>query len=307
MAKDYGPHGGSSTSTNQGPPGGGATSQGSGRDYSPSPTRAPDFVTHTPSVPSQPSGPDPHGGDWNITTTTGDVFAPDDPLLGEKTDFVEVQEPQSIVDAYMKYGLIPNALRLGKTGLEKLGEFSSDLQEKAMTWSLENRLEKEFQKPTYDPEAAAYGIYDDKVVDLQADLQGIKDGTFTQTDFTAKYGSGDASNPLDANYDPSSARGDGERQLMNEITPYASYAVANQSPEESQVDKWFANNQTGTGLDPNYMTTYNTAKANIAATLGMVDTSNQFGYSDNPYGGLTAQNLTTNPFNIPYMQNTGLI
>ena len=44
-------------STNQGPPGGGATSQGSDRDYSPSPTRAPDFVTHTPSAPSQPSGP----------------------------------------------------------------------------------------------------------------------------------------------------------------------------------------------------------------------------------------------------------
>ena len=257
------------------------------------------------SAPSQPSGPDPHGGDWNVTTASGDVFAPDDPLLGEKTDFYE--EPQSIVDAYMKYGLIPNAFRLGKAGLEKLGEFSSDLQEKAMTWSLENRLQKEFKKPTYDPEAAAYGIYDDKVVDLQADLQGIKDGTFTQTDFTAKYGSGDASNPLDANYDPSLARGDGERQLMNELAPYASYAVANQTPEESQVDKWFASNQTGTGLDPNYMNTYNTAKANIAATLDMTPTDQQFGYSDNPYGGLTAQNLTTNPFNIPYMQNTGLI
>jgi len=55
------------------------------------------------------------------------------------------------------------------------------------------------------------------------------------------------------------------------------------------------------------MNTYNTAKANIAATLDMTPTDQQFGYSDNPYGGLTAQNLTTNPFNIPYMQNTGLI
>ena len=98
-----------------------------------------------------------------------------------------------------------------------------------------------------------------------------------------------------------------ESAALEQLIPMASYAVANQTPVESQVDKWFANNQAGTGLDPNYMTTYNTAKANIAATLGMVDTSNQFGYSDNPYGGLTAQNLTTNPFNIPYMQNTGLI
>ena len=65
--------------------------------------------------------------------------------------------------------------------------------------------------------------------------------------------------------------------------------------------KWingFANNQTGTGLDPNYMTTYNTAKANIAATLGMVDTSNQFGYSDTPYDGLTAQKFSNQPFLI---------
>ena len=98
-----------------------------------------------------------------------------------------------------------------------------------------------------------------------------------------------------------------ESTALEQLIPTASYAIANQTPEESQVDKWFANNQTGTGLDPNYMTTYNTAKANIANTLGMVDTSNQFGYSDTPYDGLTAQNLTTNPFNIPYMQERGLI
>jgi hypothetical protein len=55
------------------------------------------------------------------------------------------------------------------------------------------------------------------------------------------------------------------------------------------------------------MTTYNTAKAQIANTLGMVDTSNQFGYSSDPYGGLTAQNLATNPYNIDWMQQRGLI
>ena len=132
----------------------------------------------------------------------------------------------------------------------------------------------------------------------KSDIEGIKDGTFTQTDFTEKYGSGDVSGQ---------GGGDGERQLMNELAPYASYAVANQTPEESQVDKWFASNQTGTGLDPNYMNTYNTAKAQIANTLGMVDTSNQFGYSNDPYGGLTAQNLTTNPYNIDWMQQRGLI
>ena len=54
-----------------GPPGGGATSEGSGRDYSPPPTRAPDFVTGgggtkttTTKDTGPKDGPDPHGGDW---------------------------------------------------------------------------------------------------------------------------------------------------------------------------------------------------------------------------------------------------
>ena len=83
--------------------------------------------------------------------------------------------------------------------------------------------------------------------------------------------------------------------------------AGNTTPVESQVDQWFANNPANTGLNPNYLNTYNTAKEQIASTLGMVDTSDQFGYSASPYGGLTAQNLTTNPFNIPYMQERGLI
>ena len=55
-----------------GPPGGGATSQGSGRDYSPPPTRAPDFVTGgggtktttTKDTGPKDDGPKPHEGDW---------------------------------------------------------------------------------------------------------------------------------------------------------------------------------------------------------------------------------------------------
>lgn len=97
------------------------------------------------------------------------------------------------------------------------------------------------------------------------------------------------------------------RGAINQIAPQASYAVANQTPIPSMVDQWFANNQAGTGLDPNYLNTYNTAKAQIANTMGMVDTSNQFGYSATPYGGLTAQNLNTNPFNTLYMRQLGLI
>ena len=98
-----------------------------------------------------------------------------------------------------------------------------------------------------------------------------------------------------------------ESAAINQLIPQASYAVANQTPIPSMVDQWFANNQAGTGLNSNYLNTYNTAKAQIANTMGMVDTSNQFGYSATPYGGLTAQNLATNPFNTELIRQAGLI
>ena len=178
------------------------TSPGTRSDYSPGqghretyggPPGITTAPTHVP-TPSQPSGPDPH--DLSVVDPYGNIA-----LEQEKIDFYE--EPQSIVDTYMKYGLIPNALRLGKTGLEKLGEFSSDLQEKAMSWSLENRIQNQMKDLDLNNPNS---MNNPKLVDLQIDLQGVKDGTFTQDDFTLKYGSGDVTNPLDKNYDPSLAR-----------------------------------------------------------------------------------------------------
>ena len=271
------------------PPGGGETSLGSGAAVSGGggpPGGGDPGMTYT--APSQPSGPYPH--DLSVVDPYGNIA-----LEQEKMDVYEEPTQANLLDLYMQYGAIPNAFRLGKAGLEKLGELGSGLQEKAMTWSLENRIKSQMKNLDLDNPNS---MNNPKLVDLQIDLQGVKDGTFTQTDFTEKYGSGDVSDQ---------GGGDGERQLQNLLTPYASYAVANQTPEESQVDKWFASNQTGTGLSTNYMNTYNTAKAQIANTLGMVDTSNQFGYSSDPYGGLTAQNLATNPYNIDWMQQRGLI
>jgi len=154
------------------------------------------------------------------------------------------------------------------------------------------------------PNEYAQGEFDVDYESLDNEEQLVIDQKFYDSGhrteaFRELYEGGDTSNLQDLSGPETTA--------LEQLIPTASYAVANQTPEESQVDKWFANNPTGTGLDPNYMTTYNTAKAQIANTLGMVDTSNQFGYSSDPYGGLTAQNLATNPFNIPYMQERGLI
>ena len=117
--------------------------------------------------------------------------------------------------------------------------------------------------------------------------------------FQSLYEGGDGSNINNLTSSESTA--------INQLIPQASYAVANQTPIPSMVDQWFANNQAGTGLNSNYLNTYNTAKAQIANTMGMVDTSNQFGYSATPYGGLTAQNLATNPFNTELIRQAGLI
>ena len=205
----------------------------------------------------------------------------------------ETQWYDGIKDFILSGGIIGKGIELTGDVLSKIGEFSSGLQKKAMTMPLNNKITGIGKKSDFHP-----GAYGYKIQDIQSDLEGIEDGTFTQTDFTEKYGSGDLGG---------GEGGDGDRQLMNEFAPFASYAVANQTPIESQVDQWFANNQAGTGLDPNYLNTYNTAKTQIANTLGMVDTSNQFGYSNAPYGGLTATNLNTNPFNTPLIRQAGLI
>ena len=268
-------------STNQGPPGGGATSQGSGRDYSP---------------PSQPSGP-PGGGDPQMTYT-----APSQPSVGgDDIDSIytdtsfnvtpEVQEKsfvEKMVDYYKGGGILG-------LGIRKIGGMLNP----------ENQYEGITGEDIYDtPSQYAQDVlnidYESLDNEGQTEIdQQYFDAGYRSDAFQSLYEGGDTSNLQNLSGPETTA--------LEQLIPTASYAVANQSPEESQVDKWFANNQTGTGLDPNYMTTYNTAKANIAATLGMVDTSNQFGYSSDPYGGLTAQNLATNPFNIPYMQERGLI
>jgi hypothetical protein len=274
-------------STNQGPPGGGATSQGSGRDYSP---------------PSQPSGP-PGGGDPQMTYT-----APSQPSVGgQDIDSTYLAsdayfEPtyektfaEKIVDYYKGGGLIGLGMRkiggmlnpenqyeglVGETDYGA-GDYVSTLDD----WSESRGLGDDYS--ALDAEGQAF-------IDQEAYDAGWRSPAFQEL-----YEGGDTSNLQNLT--------GSETAALEQLIPSAPYAIANQTPEESQVDKWFAANPVGTGLSTDYMNTYNTAKAQIANTLGMVDTSNQFGYSDNPYGGLTAQNLTTNPFNIPYMQNTGLI
>lgn len=73
------------------------------------------------------------------------------------------------------------------------------------------------------------------------------------------------------------------------------------------VNDYFANIGNQSGLSSDLENDYNAAKANVAQTMAITPLTQQFGYSTAPYGALTAQNLGTNPFNIPYLQTRGLI
>ena len=123
-------------------------------------------------------------------------------------------------------GLIGNVIKLGGNVLSKLGEYSSDLQKKAMTYSLNNKITSIGKKQDFHP-----GAYGYKIQDIQKDIDAIEKGDFTQSDFNEKYGSPEIS----------VGGGDGQdRDLMNMVAPVAPYAVGGTTPQESQAAKWYA-------------------------------------------------------------------
>jgi len=63
----------------------------------------------------------------------------------------------------------------------------------------------------------------------------------------------------------------------------------------------------GSPLSSDLQISYNNAKNSVNSILGIIPTNQQFGYSADPYSGLMASNLTTNPYNIDYLKRLGLI
>lgn len=125
------------------------------------------------------------------------------------------------------------------------------------------------------------------------------DAGYRSPAFQELYQTGDVSNLQNLSQPESDA--------VKRLIPQASYVVGGQQPIESQVNKFFANLGSQSGLSSQLESDYNAAKANVANTLSVTPLAQQFGYSEQPYGALTATNLDTNPFNIPYLQTRGLI
>lgn len=217
----------------------------------------------------------------------GQKFAVDDPKAIEATNIVETENLlDKTLDLYQTFSPIGNVLNLGTSVLSTIGDLSSSLTNKAIEFDLQNRLQKAYQDPTFDPFSP-----DESVTQLEQDLTRAKEGNFTQTEYEDKYGKGE---------DDEESKGGDERALRNALTPYAPFAITNTTPNPSMVNNSFANMQNN-----NIETAYAQAKANLNTILSPTNT--QFGYSASPYVLFSRENLTNNPFNIEYLQQRGLI
>ena len=132
----------------------------------------------------------------------------------------------------------------------------------------------------------------------QLDKQAF-DAGFRSQSFKDLYETGDVSNLQNLSQS--------ESEEVRRLIPQAPFIQSGQKPVDSMVNKYFANMNNQSGLSSQLESDYNTAKANVANTLSITPLAQQFGYSTQPYGGLTATNLSTNPFNIEYLQSRGLI
>ena len=174
-------------------------------------------------------------------------------------------------------GMIGNTIR----GIAELGV---PMQKKMMTYSLNKRIDQISNKKDFHP-----GAYGYKIQDIQKDLQGVQDGTFTQNDFTKKYGSGDTTNPNDASFNPASLR-ENDRELSNLVTPYAAYAIGESEPQESIAAKWYQGMNNQNGADFFFKNQYEDAKAKMKAILGTPSAIGQVAVGNSIFYNFLKQN-----------------
>ena len=220
----------------------------------------------------------------------------------ESTDVAidrSIQESPSWFDPIKNYiesgGMIGMAINLTGEVLSKLGEYSSELQKKAMIMALNSRIKSRLKDlDITNPNELAN---DERLSKLQNDLMGVKDGTYTQSQFTKDY----------TNINLGGEGEGGDRELMNTFVPYAAHAVGGTTPQESMVNKYFANlNNTNLGISNDFMTKYNTAKTNMASILDMTPNTQQYGYG-NTFASTYPRAMNSGNIFYQYLNEQGLI
>lgn len=228
----------------------------------------------------------------NQTNTTPTVIE-EPTFTGEDYDTTNLADPPKSKVKEFFDGIKNYVLDGGMIG-KAFDTFGKPIQKKMMTYSLNKRIDKISNAKDFSP-----GAYGYKIQDLQKDLQGVQDGTFTQNDFTKKYGSGDATNPNDASFNPATLRENDIADLETYFAPELADIIGGTTPQESMVNNYFANaDQSNLGISADYMTTYNKAKEDLAKTMNMTPNLQQFGYSNT----MTASNIFYN-----YLKEQGLL
>ena len=125
-------------------------------------------------------------------------------------------------------------------------------------------------------------------------------------DLSGFFGGGDISQQMENIQNIQGGNGDGGGG-MGQITSPVSPVVSDSGLPPSMVNQYFANLNLGQALSSDLQTNYNNAKTNINSLLGITPPTQQFGYSTQPYGLLSSTNFASNPFNIDYLQQRGLI
>jgi hypothetical protein len=98
----------------------------------------------------------------------------------------------------------------------------------------------------------------------------------------------------------------GERDAVNQLTPFAADAIGGTTTQPSMVNQYFSNMGSNLGVSSAYMDTYNAAKNKIANTLNLQPNNQQYGYG-NTFNDTYSRSMTSaNPF-FDELTNQGLI
>ena len=234
----------------------------------------------------------------------GQRVAVGDPRSAELSNVKDTRSPiektfSSIVDFYKKGGFLGNIL----SGVSNI---SSNIQKKALEFGLNTKINRLVNKKGSTPRENNI-IYNRELTDLRNDLDAVRSGEFGQREYTEKYGSGDATNPLDASFNPN-ALSDSERDnLSNLFASEAAVALSGGTPQNSVVNQYFKSiNNANLGVSSAYMDTYNQAKDRMAKSLNLTPTNEQFGYNPNAFSNYSMSMTSDNPF-FEELQNQGII
>jgi hypothetical protein len=129
------------------------------------------------------------------------------------------------------------------------------------------------------------------------DKQMYDDGVRSQA-FNDLYNDGDTSNLNNLTTT--------ERNEINKVIPNLPDTIGGTTPQESMVNKYFANMGSNLGVSSAYMDTYNAAKNKISQTLNLTPNTQQYGYGNNFNDNYSRSMTSANPF-FDELTNQGLI